>query len=76
MVFEVEYLKVTASLDPTKGRRYVEPKKRKELDNIYNMILQMYYYVNHIVEDILKWRSINSYARQTQKKPWMISNKH
>jgi hypothetical protein len=37
MIFEVEDLKVTASLDPTEGRRYVEPVKGKELDNLYNM---------------------------------------
>jgi hypothetical protein len=37
MIFEVEDLKVTAPLDPTEGRRYVEPVKGKELDNLYNM---------------------------------------
>jgi hypothetical protein len=37
MVFEVGDLKVTMSLDPTKGKRYVEPTRGKELDNIYNM---------------------------------------
>jgi hypothetical protein len=37
MIFEVEDLKVTVSLDPTEGRRYVEPVKGKELDNLYNM---------------------------------------
>jgi len=37
MIFKVVNLKVISSLDPTEGRRFVEPEKRKELDNLYNM---------------------------------------
>jgi hypothetical protein len=33
MVFQVEDLKVTAPLYPTEGRIFVEPTKRKELNN-------------------------------------------
>jgi hypothetical protein len=43
MVFKVEYLKVTMPLDPTKGRRHVEPTKKKELDNMYNMTTRVDY---------------------------------
>jgi hypothetical protein len=39
MVLEVEYSKVTASLYPTEGRRYVEQTMRKELNNLYNMTM-------------------------------------
>jgi hypothetical protein len=38
MVFEVENLKVTASLDPTEGRIFVESTQGKEIDNLCNMI--------------------------------------
>jgi hypothetical protein len=27
VIFEVEYLKVTAPLDPTEGKRYIEPAR-------------------------------------------------
>jgi hypothetical protein len=37
MIFEVGDLKVTAPLDPTKGKRYIEPTKGNEIDNLYNM---------------------------------------
>jgi hypothetical protein len=36
MIFEVGGLKVTAPLDPTEERRYVE-LAIKEIDNLYNM---------------------------------------
>jgi hypothetical protein len=67
MVFEVEDLKVTVPLDPTKGRIYVEPTKRKELDTLYNMTAQMYDYVNLITEGILSWRSISSCASDSKE---------
>ena len=60
MIFEVEYLKVTASLDPIEGRRYVELIKGKELDNLYNMTVQMDDYVNPIANGISIWISISS----------------
>jgi hypothetical protein len=59
MIFEVEYLKVTVSLDPTEGRRYVEPIKGKDLDNLYNMTVWMDDYVNPTTDGVLIWRSIN-----------------
>jgi hypothetical protein len=60
MVLKVEYLKVIAPLDPTGGKRYVEPTKRKWIDNLYNMTAQMDDYVNPIDEGILSLRSIIS----------------
>ena len=38
MIFEVGDLKVTSPLDPTEGKRYIEPAKGNEIDNLYNMI--------------------------------------
>jgi hypothetical protein len=60
MVFEVEYLKFDTPLEPTEGKRYVEPTKRKELDNLYNMIAREDDYLNPTIEGVLSWRSINS----------------
>jgi hypothetical protein len=40
----------------------VEPKRGKELDNLYNVIAYMDDYINPIVEGVLSWRSINSCA--------------
>jgi hypothetical protein len=53
MIFEVAYLRVTAPLDPMEGRRYVEPKRGKELDNLYNVIMYMDDYINPTVEGVL-----------------------
>jgi len=47
-------------LDTTEGRRYVEPVKGNDLDNMYNMTTQMDEYVNSIAEGVLIWRSISS----------------
>jgi len=43
------------SLDPTEGRRYVEPKKVKEFDNLYNVTAHMDDYVNPIANGALNW---------------------
>jgi hypothetical protein len=37
MIFEVGDLRVNVSLDPIETRRYVEPVRGKELDNLYNV---------------------------------------
>jgi secreted protein with Ig-like and vWFA domain len=66
MVFEVDYFKVTTLLDPTEGKRYVEPKKRKEIDNSYNMIVQMDDYVNPTTKGIFNWRITNSCALDSE----------
>jgi hypothetical protein len=55
MVFGVGDLKVTMPLDPTEGRRYVEPTKWKELDNLYNMAANMDDYVNTTTDGALSW---------------------
>jgi hypothetical protein len=60
MIFEVEDLKVTTLLDPIEGRRYLEPVKGKELDNLYNMIAWMDDYANPKTNGFLSWRSISS----------------
>jgi len=53
-------LKVTASLDPTEGRRYVETVKGKDLENMYNMIALMEYHVNPTTNGVIIWISIRS----------------
>jgi hypothetical protein len=55
MVFGVGDLKVTMPLDPTEGRRYVEPTKWKELDKLYNMAANMDDYVNTTTDGALSW---------------------
>jgi hypothetical protein len=60
MIFEVGDLKVTAPLDPTKGKRYIEPTRGNEIDNLYNMTARMDDYVNPIAYGSLIWRSISS----------------
>jgi hypothetical protein len=66
-IFEVEDLKVTASLDPTEGRRYVEPTKRKGVDKMYNITARMEDYVNPTTDGILSWRSIISCASDLEE---------
>jgi len=53
-------------LDTTKGRRYVEPTKGKDLDNLYNVIAQMDDYVNPTTDGALSWQSI-SYRESDSK---------
>jgi hypothetical protein len=55
MVFEAGDWKVTTPLDPTEGRRYMEPTKGKELDNLYNVTARMDDYVNPTVDGALSW---------------------
>jgi hypothetical protein len=62
MIFEVEDLKVTAPLDPTKGKRYISPARGNDIDNLYNMIAWMDDYVNPIADGVLSWISISSCA--------------
>jgi hypothetical protein len=37
MIFEVGDLKVTTPLDLIEGNKYIDPTKRKDIDNLYNM---------------------------------------
>jgi hypothetical protein len=46
MIFEVGDLKFTAPLDPSKGKRYIEPARGNDIDNLYNMTAWMEDYVN------------------------------
>jgi hypothetical protein len=57
-IFEVGDLKVTPPLDPTKGKRYIEPSRGNNIANLYNMIVWMDDYVNPTVDGVLSWRSI------------------
>jgi hypothetical protein len=66
MIFEGGGLKVTAPLDPTEARRYVEPV-RKEIDNLYKMTMRMDDYVNTTADDALSWRSISSCESESKE---------
>jgi hypothetical protein len=59
MIFEVGDLKVIAPLDPTERKRYIEPTRGNEIDNLYNMNAWMDYYVNPTTNGVLIWRSIS-----------------
>jgi hypothetical protein len=49
-------------LDPTEGRRYIELVKGKEFDNLYNMTMRMYDYVNPTDDGVIIWGSISSFT--------------
>jgi hypothetical protein len=55
MIFEVGDLKVTAPLDPSEGKRYIEPTKGNDIENLYNMTTRIADYVNPIVDSVLSW---------------------
>jgi hypothetical protein len=59
MIFDVGDLKVIAPLDPTERKRYIEPTRGNEIDNLYNMNAWMDYYVNPTTNGVLIWRSIS-----------------
>jgi hypothetical protein len=54
-------------MDPTKGRRYVELTKEKEIDNLYNGTTWMDDYVNPTVDGALSWQSISSCASDSEE---------
>jgi hypothetical protein len=67
MIFEVGYLRVTAPLDPTEGKRYIEPARGNDIDNLYNMTTWMDDYVNHTTYGVFSWRSIDSFASDLEE---------
>jgi hypothetical protein len=58
MIFEYGNLKVTASLDPIEGRRYIKAVRGNHIENLCNMTVRMDDYVKPIVDGTLSWRSI------------------
>jgi hypothetical protein len=66
MIFEVGELKVTAPLDAKEGRRYIEPTKGDEIENLYNIIVRINDYVNPTTESALSWRSISSCTLESE----------
>jgi hypothetical protein len=62
MIFEVGELKVTAPLEPSEGKRYIDPPKGNDIDNLYNMTAWMDDYVNPTIDGELSRRSIISCA--------------
>jgi hypothetical protein len=67
MIFEVEDLKVSAPLDPAKGKRYIELARGNDMDNLYNMIMQMDDYFNPTADGVLSWRSISLCASDSEE---------
>jgi hypothetical protein len=67
MIFEVGNLKVIAPLDPIKGKRYIEMTRGNDIDNLYNMNAWMNYYVNPTIYGMLIWRSISSFASDSEE---------
>jgi hypothetical protein len=67
MIFEVRDLKVTAPLDPTEGKRYIEPIRGNNINNLYNMTAWMDDYVNPTTNGVLSWRSISSCASHSEE---------
>jgi hypothetical protein len=62
MIFEAGDLKVVAPLDPTEGKRYIDPMRENEIDNLYNMTTWMDGYVNPTRDGALSLRIIISCA--------------
>jgi hypothetical protein len=60
IIFEVGDLKFNVPLDMTEGKRYIEPAKGNEIDNLYNMTARMDDYINPIADGALSWRIISS----------------
>jgi len=67
MIFEVGDLKLTTLLDLTEGKRYIEPAKGNEIDNLYNMTARMDDYINPTTDGALSWRSISSCALDSKE---------
>jgi len=62
IIFEVGDLKVTAPLDTTEGKRYIEPARGNIIEDLYNMTAWMDDYVNPTTNGVLIWRRISSCA--------------
>jgi hypothetical protein len=60
MIFDGGDLKVTAPLDLTEGKRYIEPARGNEIEKLYNMTTWMDDYVNRTTYGALRWRIISS----------------
>ena len=74
MIFEVDNMWITMSLDHREGRIYVEMVRNEDLDNPHNMNLWMDTYVNPSVDGILNYCSIKL-VRQNWKHIWNITKK-
>jgi hypothetical protein len=59
MIIEVGYLKFIAPLDPSEGKRYIEPQRGNDINNLYNMNAWMDDYVNLKADGVLSWISIS-----------------
>jgi hypothetical protein len=55
MIFEVQGLKVMTPLDTSEGKRYIEPTRGNDTDNLYNMTAWMEDYVNSTVDGAMTW---------------------
>jgi hypothetical protein len=64
MTFESGEYRVITPLDPSKGERFVEPTclDLEEINQLYRTIARNEDYINPTADGILSWRSITSYA--------------
>jgi hypothetical protein len=67
MIFEVKHLKVISLLDPTEGKKYIEPTRGNDIDNLYNMTTWMDDYVKSTIDGTLSWRSIISFSSDSEE---------
>ena len=60
MTFENQDMQIIATLDPSEGRRYVEPMKEEFVggwENFYNIYE---YYIHPTIDGELGWKSTSS----------------
>jgi hypothetical protein len=66
IIFEIGYLKFTTPLDPSEGKRYIEPTRGNNIEKLYNMIAQMEDYFKPTVDGALSWRSISLFTSYSE----------
>jgi hypothetical protein len=66
MIFEFGNLKVTAPLDPSEGKRYIELARGNDIEKLYNLTVHMEDYVDLTMNGALSWRSIGSCALDSE----------
>ena len=71
LMFEDSDLQVITPIDTLEGNRYIEKVDSEGqggyLDNIYNIMSAMDYYVNPMAEGNLSWRGISSCTSDSQE---------
>jgi hypothetical protein len=66
MILEFGDLKASTPLDPSEGKRYTEPVRANDMDNLYNMTARMEDYVNPTMDGALSWRSLGFFTSDSK----------